>query len=202
MYLIRPPFLFRWAFPRALFRVSTTEKDVYLTFDDGPCPEATPFVLDVLAEEQVEATFFLLGKNAEQHPALVERIRTEGHTIANHGFDHLNGWTTSTSAYIKNWKRAVPLLGDRYFRPPYGRITPAQYRALHPATSVVMWDVISGDFDTRIAPEQCVQNVLGNVRTGSILVMHDSPKALPNLHESLKAIIRSMKAEGYQLKKL
>jgi len=202
MYLIRPPFLFRWAFPRALFRVSTTEKDVYLTFDDGPCPEATPFVLDVLAEEQVEATFFLLGKNAEQHPALVERIRNEGHTIANHGFDHLNGWKSGTAEYVENWKRAALLLGDSYFRPPYGRITPAQYRALYPSTSVVLWDVISGDFDTTITPEQCVRNVMGNVRPGSIVVMHDSPKALLNLRESLKPVIRSMKAKGYQIKKL
>lgn len=202
MYFIRPPFLFRWAFPKALFRVASTEKDVYLTFDDGPCAEASPFVLDVLAEEQVCATFFLLGKNAEKHPALVERIRREGHTIANHGFEHLNGWQTPTAAYVQNWQRAVPLLGDQYFRPPYGRITPTQYRALFPQTSIMMWDVISGDFDTDITPEQCVRNVMDNVRQGSIVVMHDNPKALLNLRESLKPIIRSMKAAGYQLKKL
>ncbi|MCF8256489.1 MAG: polysaccharide deacetylase family protein [Flavobacteriales bacterium] len=202
MYLIRPPFLMRWAFPKALFRMPDTGRDVYLTFDDGPCQEATPFVLDILAEEQVHATFFLLGKNAEKEPQLMLRIRNEGHSIGNHGWDHLNGWKTPTTEYVANWERAVPLLGGQYFRPPYGRITPAQYRALHPQTTVVMWDVISGDFDTRITPDQCHANVMGNTRSGSIIVMHDSQKALPKLRCSLKVIIRSMKAEGFQFKKL
>jgi peptidoglycan-N-acetylglucosamine deacetylase len=203
MYLIRPPFVMRWLYPEALFRMRAPKtKDVYLTFDDGPCPQVTPFVLDVLAEEQVPATFFLLGKNAEQHPQLLERIRAEGHAVGNHGQEHINGWSTSTDAYVQNWERAVPLLGERHFRPPYGRITPAQYSALRPRTTICLWDVISGDFDASLTPEQCLDNVVKNVRQGSIIVMHDSLKARTNVESSLKPIIRSIKAAGYALNKL
>lgn len=203
MYLIRPPFLLRWAFPKALFSVPTAgAKEAYLTFDDGPEPGVTDHVLDILAAHGAPATFFLLGKNAEKHPALVDRIRTEGHTVANHGFDHLNGWRTPTGDYVLNWERAVPILGDRLFRPPYGRITPAQYRALHPRTTICMWDIISGDFDASLTPDACERNVTGHLAPGSIIVMHDSRKARVNVCTSLNPIIRTMKGMGYTLKKL
>jgi len=179
-----------------------SEKTVYLTFDDGPHPEATSFVLDVLKDENVPATFFLLGKNAEAHPDLVARITSEGHTIANHGHQHLDGWKTNKADYVRNFQQAAPLLGTHFFRPPYGRITWGQYRAIATTTTVVLWDVIAGDFDTSISPQQCEANVLGAVRNGSIIVMHDSEKALPILHNSLKSIIQAMKTQGFGFKKL
>lgn len=202
MYFIRPPFLYRWLFPRALFRTDRRDRTVHLTFDDGPHPEATPFVLDTLREEGVTATFFLLGRNAEKYPELTDRIRQEGHTVANHGHGHLNGWQTGTDAYMENFLKAEALLGDRLFRPPYGKLTPAQYHRLLPRTTIVMWDVLSGDFDPSIGPEKCIGNVLENVRDGSIIVMHDSGKALPNLRNSLKEVICSIKGLGYGFRNL
>lgn len=202
MYLIRPPFLYKWLFPKALFRMDSSEKTVYLTFDDGPHPEATSFVLDVLKEENVPATFFLLGKNAEAHPDLLARISSDGHTIANHGHEHLDGWKTNKVNYLNNFQRAAPLLGTQFFRPPYGRITWRQYRAISSNTAVVLWDVIAGDFNTTISPQQCEANVLRAVRNGSIIVMHDSQKALPILRNSLRSIIRTIKTLGYGFKKL
>ncbi len=202
MYFIRPPYFYRWLFPKALFRMDTREKSVYLTFDDGPNPAATSFVLDTLREEGVSATFFLLGKNAEVHPELMDRIVAEGHAIGNHGYAHLNGWNTSKKTYLLNFKMAIPLLGQRLFRPPYGKLGLGQYGALSPQTTIVFWDVISGDFDTTITGEQCTKNVLNSIRNGSIIVMHDSAKALPNLQNSLKETIRSMKSHGFGFKKL
>lgn len=202
MYLIRPPFFYRWVFSEALFRIGSDESDVYLTFDDGPHPEATPFVLDTLAEEGVEATFFLLGKNAEKHPDLLHRIIDEGHSVANHGYAHLDGWHTSTEDYVKDFQRAAQVLGEGAMRPPYGRITVAQYRALRAKGTIVLWDVLSGDFDASTGPERTVRNVADNLRNGSIIVMHDSQKALTNLRSSLKPIIRSIKEQGFAMKKI
>ena len=182
--------------------MDTREKSVHLTFDDGPHPAATSFVLDTLLEEGVSATFFLLGKNAEAHPELMERIVAEGHSIGNHGYSHLNGWNTSSVDYLQNFQKAVPLLGKRLFRPPYGKLGLGQYAQLSKETTIVFWDVISGDFDTTITGEQCTKNVLNSIRNGSIIVMHDSTKALPNLRNSLKETIRSIKCRGFEFKKL
>jgi len=201
-YLIRPPFPYRWLYPRAMFRGDTQREAVHLTFDDGPHPEATPFVLDTLAGAGVKATFFLLGKNAENHPQLVERIRQEGHSIGNHGHAHLDGWRTPTQAYLDDFSRGMEVTGSRLFRPAYGRITPMQYRAISRQSTVVLWDVLSGDFDQDTDPGQCVRNVERHTRKGSIIVMHDSQKALHNLRGSLKAIILSMNSAGFRMEKL
>jgi peptidoglycan-N-acetylglucosamine deacetylase len=202
MYLVRPPFLYRWIFRKALFRIPGAKCCVFLTFDDGPHPEVTPFVLDVLKEENITATFFMLGKNAEKYPELVSRIQREGHVVANHGHDHLDGWRTGSAAYEENFLKAAPLLGTRLFRPPYGRLTSAQYNRLAAQTQVVMWDIISGDFDPSVTPEKCVRNVVRNLRDGSIIVMHDSQKAGEKLRSSLKGLITSTKALGYTFKNL
>lgn len=201
-YFIRPPFPYRWLFPKAVFMGDVEKDAVYLTFDDGPHPEATPFVLDTLAEEGVKATFFLLGKNAEEYPDLVNRIRTEGHSIGNHGYAHIDGWRTSTEAYLDDFARGLEVTESRLFRPAYGRITPSQYKAISRQSTVVLWDLLSGDFDPEITPEHCIRNVVHHVRAGSIIVMHDSTKALTNLSESLKAIIQSMNRLGYRMNKL
>ncbi len=201
-YLIRPPFPYRWLYPKAIFRGDAQHKVAYLTFDDGPHPEATPFVLDTLAEEDVKATFFLLGKNAQCHPDLAERIRQEGHTIGNHGHAHLDGWKTSGRAYLDDFEQGMAVTGSELFRPAYGHITPFQYKAISQRSTLVLWDVLSGDFDPDTTPEQCVQNVERHVRNGSIIVMHDSQKALTNLMGSLKPLIQSMKRLGYKMDKL
>jgi len=201
-YLIRPPFPYRWLYPKAMFKGDADSESVFLTFDDGPHPEATPFVLDTLAGAGVKATFFLLGKNVERHPHLVERIRQEGHTIGNHGHAHLDGWKTSSRAYLDDFEQGMAVTGSKLFRPAYGRITPTQYKAISLQSKVVLWDVLSGDFDPSITPEKCVLNVERHVRNGSIIVMHDSQKALTNLKGSLKPLIQSMKRLGYKMDKL
>jgi len=202
MYLIRPPFFYRWLFPKALFRVPNEKDTVYLTFDDGPHPEATPFVLDVLKAHGIKATFFVLGKNAKEHPELVERIRNEGHTLANHGMNHLNGWQTDTETYVADCLEAKQLLGTELYRPPYARITRRQYKRISKEQTVVMWDVISGDFDESATPNEVIDNVLKKVRGGSIVTMHDSKKAMNALKSSLNEIISRLKARGYRFKAL
>lgn len=194
---MRPPKLYRWLYSDAIFRGSEYKKTVYLTFDDGPNPEATDFVLDVLNENKVKATFFVLGKNVVKHPEIVERLKSEGHLIANHGMNHLNGWTTKNDEYAKDVFEGKELIDSDLFRPPYGRLSPCQYTKLRKSERIVFWDVVSGDFDTTIPGAQVVDNVLFNVRNGSIIVMHDSMKALPNLKTSLTEVIEQLSEKGY-----
>lgn len=198
MYLVRPPRLYRWLFPKAVFRkVVSGEPTVYLTFDDGPHPTVTPWVLDALAEHDVKATFFLLGENAKHHPQIVERIGNDGHQVGNHGMTHLNGWNTQKDAYVNNCLRGADLLGTDLFRPPYGRLGIRQYREIVRTQRIIMWDVIAGDFDTSTTPEKIIHQVLKNVRNGSIIVMHDSEKAMNNLKGSLNPIVTELKGKGY-----
>ena len=177
--------------------MSEKEKTVYLTFDDGPHPEATPFVLDVLKAHDVQATFFLLGKNAVKHPELVKRIQEAGHTIGNHGMQHLNGWVTNVQDYLKDMQEGKRITDSNLFRPAYGKLTYAQYKHIKVNERIVLWDLISGDFDQDIEGDQVVNNVLNNVRNGSIIVMHDSEKAHSNVKSSLNEIIVKLGREGY-----
>lgn len=178
--------------------MSPSEKTVYLTFDDGPNPEATPFVLEVLKKHAVEATFFLLGKNALAHPALVDRIREEGHSVGNHGMNHLDAWTTGLKEYVDDVRAGKEATGSNLFRPPYGKLKPSQYKALKETEKIVFWDVIAGDFDQAIAGNKVKANVLENVRNGSIIVMHDSEKAFNNLKASLDGTIEQLSEKGYR----
>ena len=177
--------------------MSALEKTVYLTFDDGPHPEVTSYALDVLNAHGVKATFFLLGKNAKAHPALVGRIKQEGHALGNHGMNHLNGWTTKLGDYLKDVEEGRKIIGSRLFRPPYGRLSLSQYHALKQEEQIVFWDVISGDFDGNISEKRVIANVIGSIRNGSIIVMHDSAKAFNNLKASLSEIIEQLSEKGY-----
>lgn len=174
----------------------------HLTFDDGPTPEVTPHVLDLLGEYGAKATFFLIGRNAMANPALVERLRAEGHALGNHTWDHCNGWKTETDEYLKSVERAQEFTGSRLFRPPYGRLTRAQSKALLPRYDIVMWDILSSDFDARIDGERCARNVTANVRPGSIVVLHDSVKAWPRLQVALPVILRHLKDSGFEFRAL
>jgi len=197
LYLIRPPLVYRWLFKQAIFRKNTDKKEVFLTFDDGPQPEATEFVLGVLNEHGIKATFFMLGKNVREQFELVEKVRKNGHIVANHGMNHLNGWATSTELFEVDCNEGKGQTDSDLFRPPYGRLTLSQYNCIIKENRIVFWDVISGDFDPSNDAEIVKKNVLGNVRNGSIIVMHDSKKALKNLKGSLGGIIDELKKEGY-----
>lgn len=153
------------------------EKIIYLTFDDGPHPVATPFVLDTLKKYNAKATFFCIGKNVAQHPDIYKRILLEGHTTGNHTHNHLNGSKNSNEEYIANIKEAKKYIDSNLFRPPYGRITGFQVKLLNRAFNIIMWDVLSADFDIHLSPEKCSRNVIKSAREGSIVVFHDSEKA-------------------------
>ncbi|MCB0791561.1 MAG: polysaccharide deacetylase family protein [Flavobacteriales bacterium] len=176
----------------------TTERVVHLTFDDGPAPRTTPWVLDTLARHGAKATFFCIGRNVAMHPDLFARIRAEGHGVGNHTWDHRNGWRTSTFAYLRSVLLCQMVTGTSLFRPPYGKISREQVRALQGRFRIVMWDVLSADFDTRIDGDRCIRNVVQNVRPGSIVVFHDSIKAAPRLRKALPAVLENLTANDYR----
>ncbi|MFT4681163.1 MAG: peptidoglycan/xylan/chitin deacetylase (PgdA/CDA1 family) [Flavobacteriales bacterium] len=193
MYLKKPPYLYRKLLSKAIFNANTDK--VYLTFDDGPDPEVTTAILDILAEESVTATFFVLGENAEKHPEILYRIRSEGHEVANHGYAHLDGWKVDEEAFIENVERGEKVSGSSVFRPPYGRIWPGLMGMIS-YHKVIMWDVLAGDFDASNSAKDVVSNVLDNVKAGSIIVMHDSQKAKENVLGSLQLTIEGIRKKG------
>lgn len=202
MASVRPPALVRALLPGRVWRMPAHERALYLTFDDGPIPAVTPWVLDTLAAHAAKATFFVVGANAERHPGLLARLRAEGHSIGNHTYSHLNGWRAPLREYLADTARAQALTGTRLFRPPYGRMTPAQARALRASHSLVMWDVLSRDYDPAATPEGCLDRVLRHARPGSIIVLHDSLKAEPRLRHALPRALAALLAQGYVFRAL
>lgn len=206
-YWVKTPKWLPLLFPRELkWRIQDEgEPTVYLTFDDGPHPEATVFALEQLREYRASATFFCIGKNVQQYPELYRRLQDEGHIVANHTQDHLNSWKTENSVYLNNILKASRHIGSRKFRPPYGRIKISVVKRLirsHPSWEIYMWDVLSGDFDTEITPEQCLQNVLDHVEPGSIVVFHDSAKAFSRMSYALPRVLAYCREKNWQLKGL
>lgn len=199
-YPVRTPALFRWIYPSLEWKGNAADKTIYLTFDDGPHPIATPFVLDLLKQYQIKATFFCIGKNVQRYPQIYQRILTEGHQTGNHTQDHKNGWKTSREDYLENIFTATQYIDASLFRPPYGRITKAQIKSVQQqfAYRIIMWDVLSGDFDTELQPEQCWHQVKKAVRPGSIIVFHDSEKAWQRMQYALPRTIDYFLAQGYQ----
>ena len=194
-------------FPRYTWRMPDRDKTVYLTFDDGPHPAITPWVLAELKKYGAAATFFCIGKNVEQYPGVYEQILAEGHRTGNHTYSHPNGWKTTTPAYLQDVKKAGDLIDSTVFRPPYGRITQKQAKGLEETLQrknivVIMWDVLSADFDLSLSPEACARIVLKHVRPGSIVVFHDSEKAYRNLQYALPVVLEGLSQRGYSFKKL
>lgn len=185
--------------------METDRREVFLTFDDGPIEGLTPWVLDVLKERAVKATFFVVGENAERNPHMVSRILNEGHSIGNHTQNHLSGFKSKTRDYLENVERCnrvlEPHLSGKFkplFRPPYGRILPMQSRNLRKLGYVpIMWDVLSLDFDRKISPEKCLQNVLNHCQPGSIIVFHDNLKAENNVRYALPRAIDGLRQQGF-----
>jgi peptidoglycan-N-acetylglucosamine deacetylase len=204
-YATKTPWWLRMMYPSLLWRMPAEDKAVYLTFDDGPHPVATPFVLDLLHQYQARASFFCIGKNVVQYPELYARIRTEGHAIGNHTHNHLNGWKTKTDVYLQDIEEAGRHIKPGLFRPPYGRLRKNQVRVLkqqYPHWKLVMWDVLSGDFDTELEGSGCVQHVSRHSRPGSIIVFHDSEKAWPRLEYALPILLEYFTKKGWACKAL
>ena len=182
-------------------------KTIYLTFDDGPHPVATPFVLDALKEYQAKATFFCIGKNVIEQPAIYRRILDEGHRTANHTHNHFNGWKVKNDQYIQNILEAAKHIDSNLFRPPYGRITKFQVKLLTGIEAytgsgrsfkIIMWDVLSGDFDTKLSAHECSLNVISKTKPGSIIVFHDSEKAFPRMQKALPDTLKYFAEKGYR----
>lgn len=203
-YPVRTPSVFRWAFSSCLWHKSKAEAAVYLTFDDGPHPEITPFVLDELKKWGSKASFFCIGENAARYPDIYARIKNEGHRIGNHTFHHVNGWKTDDETYISDIKKAGEIISSNLFRPPYGRIRFSQLKKIQKETNyeVVMWTILSGDFDERISPEKCSENVIKTIQNGDIVVFHDSIKAKKNLVYTLPLVLKHLADEGFECKLL
>ena len=203
------PSFFSYIFPNQIWNVANNKNEIYLTFDDGPIPEITPWVLDVLKEYHVSATFFCIGDNIRKHPEIFKRILAEGHQIGNHTFNHLNGWKTSTADYTKNITACAAeiakhtSLDSRLLRPPYGRITSAQIKELQKENyRIIMWEMLSRDYDTALDQDKCYQNATKKVRSGSIIVFHDSLKAEDRLRYALPKTIAFLLAKGFKFGKL
>jgi len=175
---------------------------MYLTFDDGPVPGVTEKVLDTLAKYNAKATFFCVGDNIAKNPEIYERIIREGHSVGSHTFNHLNGWQNENIPYYHNVRKAASLVKTDLFRPPYGRLKPRQAQFLMRHYKIIMWDVLSGDFDKRISKEQCAQNVIRNARPGSIIVFHDSLKAADNVLHALPEVLKYFTQKGIEFSNL
>ncbi len=191
-------------FPKRVWRLPNSENAVYLTFDDGPIPEVTPWVLDTLKKYSAHGTFFCIGDNVRKHPEVFRRLQLEGHAVGNHTFHHLNGWKTDTKSYIADTLKAEEILKKKYsdtklFRPPYGKIKMEQSKALrNRGYKIIMWDVLSADFDEKVSNAACLENVLTHMRPGSIVVFHDSIKAKERLTFALPKVLKFITEKGWK----
>lgn len=196
-YFVKTPRWLKMVYPKRTWHLPANDKTIYLTFDDGPHPVATPFVLDTLKSFGAHATFFCIGKNVAAHPEIYERILREGHRVGNHTFQHLNGWKTDADTYLADVKKAEDLIDSRLFRPPYGRMSGEQVRRMK-GYHIIMWDVLSGDFDTQLAKEKCLDHVLTHTKAGSIVVFHDSEKAFAKLSYCLPELMKTFVGRGFR----
>ena len=202
MYLVKTPKFIQSLFPNFTWRIPTEEKQLFLTFDDGPIPEVTPWVLDQLAQYQAKATFFCVGENVKNNPAIFSQVIEAGHTVGNHTNNHFNGWLTDNLPYFHNIRQCAQLVQSSLFRPPYGKLKPSQAQFLQRHYRIVMWDILSGDFDPKISKEQCLSNVIDKAKAGSIIVLHDSLKAKDKLYYVLPKVLEHFSALGYSFSSL
>lgn len=202
MYLTKTPKFVQSLFPNFLWRVPTDEKTVHLTFDDGPIPEVTPWVLDQLDQYNATATFFCVGENVKKHRDIFQMVLDRGHLVGNHTYNHLNGWQNENIPYFHNVRRCANMVDSELFRPPYGKLKPKQVQFLQRHYKIVMWDVLSGDFDPNLSADQCLKNVVANTKPGSIVVFHDSLKSQDKLKHVLPKYLRWLSIQGYKIKSI
>ena len=200
---VRPPFFFRWLSPDYLVcDLPVNKKVIYLTFDDGPIPEATPEVLGILGKYDARATFFMVGDNVRKFPGVFNQVKQEGHAIGNHTFHHLNGWRTSPGAYLHDVHRCREYFETSLFRPPYGRFTPSQYLLLRKDYRFILWSVLTYDYRRDTSPEQCLKNSIDHTSAGSIVVFHDSIKSMTNLNYALPRFLEHFRTRGYRFESI
>ncbi len=203
MYLHFTPKIIQWLYPELLWHFPRDQKKIYLTFDDGPVPEATDFVLETLEAYNAKATFFCVGENVQKHTSIFNRVVDRGHQIGNHTHNHLNGRKVKNSNYMDNVAKCEEVFSDhlenpvKLFRPPYGRIRNSQIRQLTPKQKIVMWDVLSGDFDLSLPKEVCLSKSISHTKNGSVIVFHDSLKTITTLRYVLPKYLEHFENLGY-----
>lgn len=206
LYWIKTNSFIKKLFSNYTWDLPNNENKIYLTFDDGPTPEITEWVLNQLQIYNAKATFFCIGNNIEKYPEIFSKINNEGHSIGNHTFNHLNGWKTSTQEYIENvnlCEDSISNTKSKIFRPPYGKLKAAQSKKIRQlGYKIIMWDVLSADFDTTISKEKCLKNVLQNVQSGSIIIFHDSVNAFQNLEYTLPKTLKYLYEKGFVFEKI
>ena len=200
MIIEQPAIYLRWLYPKAYWRMDRHERSVYLTFDDGPIPESTPFLLQTLRDYQVKATFFVVGDNVRKYPELFNQIKAEGHQVGNHTHNHISGFRHSLRAYSYNVEKANAYIHSRYMRPPHGWMRLPQYAWLSRKYKVVMWDVVTRDYSKWMSADDIVRNVQRYTRNGSIITFHDSLKAIDKLRTALPQSIEWLQEQGYQFR--
>lgn len=200
--VVHPPNLIRRIYPNGIWKIPETEKKIYLTFDDGPIPEVTHWVLSQLKAYNAKATFFCVGENVQRNPTIFESIKQQGHSVGNHTFNHMDGWKNNFFSYVKNTEVAAQLIDSKLFRPPHGKLTIAQRMALGKRYKLVLWDVLSRDYDRTISSESCFQNVIKYTNPGSVIVFHDSIKASKNLFKVLPRVLEHYSSLGYSFERI
>jgi peptidoglycan/xylan/chitin deacetylase (PgdA/CDA1 family) len=209
-FMIKVPKIIKLLFFNQVWDIPNSVNTIYLTFDDGPTPEITERVLEILDKHHIKATFFCIGDNVRKHPEIVQKILSKQHSVGNHTYSHLKGWKTPTKTYISNSEACeiklnslFKIRNSKLFRPPYGKITPWQsYKLRKLGYKIIMWDVLSKDYDASISAEKCYENVIQNVFSGSIIVFHDSNKAKENVLNSLEKTIETLKSKGFKFEKI
>lgn len=209
-FMIKVPKIIKLLFFNQVWDIPNSVNTIYLTFDDGPTPEITERVLEILDKHHIKATFFCIGDNVRKHPEIVQKILSKQHSVGNHTYSHLKGWKTPTKTYISNSEACeiklnslFKIRNSKLFRPPYGKITPWQsYKLRKLGYKIIMWDVLSKDYDANISAEKCYENVIQNVFSGSIIVFHDSNKAKENVLNSLEKTIETLKSKGFKFEKI
>jgi peptidoglycan/xylan/chitin deacetylase (PgdA/CDA1 family) len=202
-YFIKTPWWLKKLWPGCVWNIRTDKKILYLTFDDGPHPIATSFVLEQLKKYNAKATFFCIGKNVKEHFSIYKNIIEDGHKPGNHTYDHLNGWKEKDRYYLENIFKAKQIIDSNLFRPPYGRITKFQLKQLSGEKyklTTIMWSIISGDFDKSVSAENCFLNVAGNAKSGSIVLFHDSEKSFASLSFALPKVLEYFAKKGYEFR--
>jgi peptidoglycan/xylan/chitin deacetylase (PgdA/CDA1 family) len=195
---VKTPSIAKYLFPSLVWKKNTDQKKIWITFDDGPDEKVTPYLINVLAEFNIKATFFIIGNQAKKHPELVKLIINSGHKIGNHSFSHLNGFSTDNNKYLQDVEQAKKYIDSDIFRPPYGKITPFQIKNLKKDFKIIMWDIMSWDFKENISSNKILRNVMDNVESGSIILFHNNLKSYNNLKKSLKIILEKLKEQEYQ----
>lgn len=203
-YWVKTNWIIKKIFSRFVWDIPNHDNTIYLTFDDGPVPQITDWVLDVLKEHEVKATFFCIGENIKKNPEIFKRIISEGHAVGNHTYNHLKGWTTNNVTYLENFGLCQKIMSEnnsdsKLFRPPYGKIKSAQAsEILKLGFKIIMWDILTVDYDKNTTPEKCIENATQKAAAGSILIFHDSVKAFCNLEKALPETIEILKEKGFR----